>query len=83
MQTLGTIVMVLGVAISAIGGIWLLITAFQESVMWGIGCLLFSPASLVFIIMHWDDAKKPFGLNVLGFLVIILGAALGGGGASS
>jgi hypothetical protein len=76
---IGMVVMFVGVAIAVIGGIWLLVVAFQESVGWGIACLLIPFVSLVFVIMHWDKAKKPFLVNLLGAAIIIVGgAALGG-----
>ena len=60
MAILGIIFMVLGLIIGLIGGIWLLVLAFKESVLWGLCCLLVPFASIVFIIMHWSDAYKPF-----------------------
>lgn len=56
-----------------IGGIGTLIAAFSTSVWWGLGCLLISPVSLVFLILHWDVAKNPFFLQVIGVVVMLLG----------
>ena len=75
------ILTVLGFIVMAVGGIWILIEAFKESALWGIGCILFNPVSLIFVIMHWDVAKKPFFINLAGIAIMILGAILGGGGS--
>ena len=61
----------LGLAILVIGGLWLLIEAFTASILWGIGCLLITPVSLVFIFVHWDRAKSPFILQLVGLALII------------
>lgn len=57
----------------AIGGIGTLIASFSTSVWWGLGCLLISPVSLVFLILHWDVAKNPFFLQVAGLVLMLLG----------
>jgi hypothetical protein len=61
----------LGLAILVIGGLWLLIEAFTTSILWGIGCLLITPVSLVFIFVHWDKAKSPFILQLVGLALIM------------
>lgn len=49
--------MLIGFVIALIFGIKLLIIAFKESVLWGIGSLLVPFVSLIFIAMHWDKCK--------------------------
>jgi hypothetical protein len=56
----------LGVIIAAVGGIWLLVVAFQKSVWWGLGSLLVPMVSLVFVILNWQDSKKPFLIQLAG-----------------
>ena len=68
----------IGFGIAFIGAIGMLIAAFRESIWWGLGCLLFSPASLAFLILHWQDAKNPFFLQLLGVAVALVAVALGG-----
>ena len=60
MSTIGMILQVVGVVIGLVGGIWLLVVAFQESIGWGIGCLLCGLVGIIFAIQHWEKAKKPF-----------------------
>ena len=63
----------IGLAIFIIGGIGTLVAAFRVSFWWFLGCLVFSPISLLFLILHWQDAKNPFFLQILGFVLILLG----------
>jgi hypothetical protein len=52
--------------VAVAGGIWLLVVAFKESLVWGLVCLLCPPAPIVFAIMHWEKAKKPFLIELCG-----------------
>jgi len=63
----------IGGLISFIGGIWLLVVAFKTSVWWGLGTLLLGPVGLVFVILHWQDAKKPFLVSLAGTVLMIIG----------
>lgn len=56
----------LGFAIALVGGIWLLIVAFTESPLWGLGCLFVPFVSLVFALTHWEEAGRPFLINLIG-----------------
>ena len=73
---MGTILMFVGIIIMIIGGIMFLIEAFKENILWGLGCLLFNPVSLVFLILHWDVAHKPFFIELAGAGIMILGIIL-------
>ena len=67
----------IGVAITILGALGLLLAAFSESVLWGLGCLFFSPVSLFFIILYWDRAKNPFLLELLGIVIMVVTLILG------
>jgi len=69
------IVGVIGVLIFIIGGILFLIESFKKSVVWGIACLLITPVVLVFTVIHWDVAKKPFSIQLAGFGVMLISAS--------
>ena len=81
MATLGMILMVVGYIFALVCGIWLLVVTFQTSIGWGIGSLLVPFVSLIFVITHWDVAKKPFLYNLCAIPVILIGIALKAGGA--
>jgi len=76
MSTLGSILSIIGAVVALAGGIWLAVVAFKESILWGIGCLLVPCVALIFAIMHWDKAKKPFLVELGGALLCSIGSAL-------
>ncbi len=63
----------IGWLVTLVGAIMILIQAFKEHILWGIGCILFNPISIVFVILHWDRTKKPFFIYLTGVVLIILG----------
>jgi hypothetical protein len=67
---------VVGAVVALAGGIWLLVVAFQESILWGIGCLLVPCIGLIFAIMHWEKAKKPFLIELVGVALATVGSAM-------
>ncbi len=67
----------IGFAFIVIGAIGFLIAAFKEGLLWGFGCLLISPISLIFLFAHWNETKNPFFLQLVGIGVIYLAAAMG------
>ena len=70
METLGMVLLAIGAIVSLIGGIWFLVVAFRASVWWGLGCIFIPFVSLVFLIMHWGEAAKPFFVSLLGAALI-------------
>jgi hypothetical protein len=56
----------LAVVAQLVGGVWLLVLAFQESVLWGLLSLFVPCAQLVFIVQHWQKAKRPALLSIGG-----------------
>lgn len=73
---LGTLLTYLGLAVFVIGGIGTLIAAFKTSILWGLGCLLLAPVSLIFLILHWDVAKNPFFLQLAGVALMLIGGSV-------
>lgn len=69
---LATLAAALGLLATAFAWLWLLGQAFTESIPWGVACLLFPPASLAFVIVHWDRARNPFVLQLLGVAAIVV-----------
>ena len=57
----------LGLALIIIGGMVFLIASFRTGILWGIGCLLFYPISIAFLILHGDVAKNPFFITAVGY----------------
>ena len=63
------ILVAVGGLVSAIGGIMLIVAAFQVSAIWGLAVLLLPFAGIVFAVTHWQEAKKAFLVSVAGMLV--------------
>ncbi len=64
---MGALIILLGLAIFVIGGLFFLVAAFRESIWWGLVCL-FLPIVSFFLIAHWREARKPFFLQLLVFI---------------
>lgn len=64
----------LGLVLLVIGGIWFIIAAFKEGLLWGLGVLFVPFVSLVFLILGWPEAKRPFFLQLAGVGLILLAA---------
>jgi hypothetical protein len=80
MEAIGMVLLIVGVVVMGITGIVLLIKAFQTSVLWGLGYLFVPFVSLIFVVMYWNDTKKPFLYMLAGLAVFVLGMVLGGSG---
>jgi hypothetical protein len=72
------LLLILGIIVFVIGGLWFLVVAFQQSILWGIASILIPIVPLIFLRFHWQAGKKPFLVQVAGFALILLGAFLGG-----
>ncbi len=81
MEFVGMILMAVGGIVMLVGSIWFLVVAFQESLLWGLGSILVPFVSLIFLIMHWDKAGKPFLIQLAGVVPMIVGSFLMGASA--
>jgi hypothetical protein len=76
MEILGMILCFIGVIGSLVGGVWFLIIAFQENILWGLGCLIVPLVSLVFLILHFDKVWQPFLVQLASGAITVLGLML-------
>ena len=76
METIGLILLVIGFLIALVYGIQLLIVAFRTSIWWGLGSLFIPLVSLIFVIMYWPEAKRPFLRSLLAIPFYLAGLAL-------
>ena len=76
MEMIGYGLLAIGVIICLIGGIMLLVKAFQESVGWGLASLLVPLVLIVFVVTHWGECAKPFFIYLVGFVMLVIGSAL-------
>ncbi|GAB4150522.1 MAG: hypothetical protein Fur0046_29540 [Cyanobacteria bacterium J069] len=68
----------IGALLSIIGGIWGLVLAFSDHVLWGLAYLLVPFASLAFFIMRWGrkSVQQAFWLWLSGFGMVLLSLLL-------
>ena len=72
MEILGMSLIGIGAIIAFVFGIILLVKAFQQSILWGLGYIFVPFVSIIFIAMHWEETKSPFlkGLLCIPFYVV-------------
>ena len=60
----------IGGILALVGSVWLWIVAFKESVWWGLGSIFVPFVSLIFALTHWEVAKTPFLIALLGGIMV-------------
>ena len=60
-----------------IAGVLILVKAFQTSVLWGLGYIFVPFVSLIFVVLYWQETKKPFLYLVGGAAILLVGVVLG------
>lgn len=68
-----------GLGVFILGGIGFLIAAFRTSILWGLAVLFIAPVAIIYLIVHWQDAKGPFKMQMFGFLIMAVFAYMSGG----
>ncbi|CAG35464.1 hypothetical protein [Desulfotalea psychrophila] len=61
-----------GFAICLFGGIAFLIAAFSTGIIWGLACLFIAPVQIIYLIIHFREAKGPFLIQVVGGIIMFL-----------
>ena len=63
-----------GLLISTVGSVMLLIEAFRQSVLWGLGSMFVPFVSLIFLVMFWQAARRSFIIQLQGSGFLLLAA---------
>lgn len=64
-------VFVVAIIFSLVAFLWLAMTGFKRSALWGILVLLFSPISaVIFAMSNWFEARMPFLVYIVAFLLV-------------
>ncbi|MCJ8328525.1 MAG: hypothetical protein HRT89_03100 [Lentisphaeria bacterium] len=84
MEILGHLLAIFGIVVIVVCSFWMLLLAFQESILWGLGYMFVPFVSMIFIISFWSETKRPFLIGLCGFLFIFGGVVINevGGGSS-
>lgn len=69
------VLLAIGALLSFVANIWLLVQAFRVSLLWGLAYLFLPFAGLVFLVVHWQEARRPFLVGLAGMLVMGAGVA--------
>ena len=67
---------VIGTIVAVIGWIWILIHAFSEDIMWGIGSLFCGILAIVYGVLHWEELKVPTIIYITGLVIGIIGRVI-------
>jgi hypothetical protein len=73
---MGLFFIIIGALIAIFYSLILLVKAFQTSVLWGLGYVLVPFVALIFVIVHWETAKKPFLMSLISLPFCFVGFAL-------
>lgn len=81
MAVFGIIFLSIGFFAMLVGGVMLLVAAFKEDILWGLGVMLVPFANIVFLVKFWSAAKKGFLIQSVGCGMLLAGmaAAIAGG----
>ena len=73
MTAFAIVLIVVGILAALVGGTMMLVAAFRQSVWWGLAYLFVPLASLVFLFIHWAEARKGFWINLAGVALLVGG----------
>jgi hypothetical protein len=76
----GVPLLAVGMVVALISSVSFLVGAFRVSLWWGLGCLFVAPVTLVFLLVHWKVALRPFLLSLAGLGAALVGYYWLGGG---
>lgn len=74
----GLVMLGMGLVALFIASISMLIAAFRVHAGWGIGLFCFPPLTLLFLLLRWEDARRPFFRSLAGMVLMSGGVALAG-----
>lgn len=73
---MANLLVILGAVMALAGWIWIVVLAFQDHILWGLGSLFIPLVAFIFVVMHWGKAWKPFVIQLLGGILIAVGGIM-------
>lgn len=64
---------IVGGFVALIAGLWFLVCAFRQHVLWGLAVLFLPFAALIFLIVHWAEARGAFFAQLFGTILCVIG----------
>jgi len=71
MHIISLIFVILAIALGCIGHVWMIIAAFRVSLLWGLLVLFVPVMPLMFLLVHWEDARRPLYCGLLGIVALV------------
>jgi hypothetical protein len=66
-----------GYALCFFGGLWIVVLAWQDGILWGIGCFLFPLLQFVGDALNWKKSKSAFFILLAGFAALVVSNVIG------
>lgn len=73
MEILIWVILFLGWLLTMVGGVWIMIAAFRESIVWGLCVLLLPIVQPIFIFIHWGQCWRPLLISLFGMATAVAG----------
>lgn len=70
MDWISLIFIILAIVLGVASHVWWVISAFRVSVLWGLLVLFIPVMPLMFLLVHWEDARKPFFCMLFALLAL-------------
>jgi len=68
----GMVAVVLAAGCWIVGHIMMLIATFRTGILWGLGYLFLPFVGLIYICVHWSEAKKPLSIMCYGVAIVAI-----------
>jgi hypothetical protein len=78
MVPIGYTLLVIGFIFCFYWQIRFLVAAYNQSLWWFFGCLFVPFGDWIFLFVHFKIARKPFGLSLLGLILLGVGGWMAG-----
>ena len=76
LEPVAAVAICVGGVLLFLGWIGMVIAGFSESILWGLGLLIFPVVWFIFPIVEWRAARRPFMWLVWGIVLSVAGVAL-------
>jgi hypothetical protein len=76
MDALGAIAVWGGMLLMLLGALFFVLSAFRESILWGLGVIFLPFVALIYLVLDWGNAKRPFFLWLYGVGFVLAGVFL-------
>jgi len=74
---LGWIFLALGWVLALLGSAWIIVLAWQRSILWGLVCFLVPIVQFLYVAAHWKESKEGFFIQISGLVLMLLAALAG------